>query len=400
MDDNPQMQQQELVGLIYMDHAATTPTHPEVWREMSLWFHEYFGNPATMYALGDICEVAVEKARQQVASLIGAEADEIYFTCGGTESDNWAVKGTAYAREAKGKHIISTPIEHHAVFDTCKFMEKQGFEVTYLPVDSYGMVAPDDVAKAIRDDTILVTIMHANNEVGTIQPIADIANVTRESEIPLHTDAVQTVGKIPVDVNDFQCDMLSISAHKFSGPKGVGALYVRKGTRIEPYMHGGGQERKRRAGTLNVPGIVGMGKGAEIAASHLAEERVRVAALRDKLRDGVLDQVPDLRVNGHPTERLPGNLHLCVEGIEGEAMILCLSMNLICVSSGSACTTGSLDPSHVLLAMGMPAEMAHSSLRLTLGSESIEAHIPYFLDVFPPIVERLRKMSPTYKAKG
>ena len=400
MDDKVEHAGEDLVGLIYMDHAATTPTHPEVWREMALWFHEYFGNPATMYALGDICAVAVEKARKQVAALIGAQPDEIYFTCGGTESDNWAIKGIAYANEAKGKHIITTTVEHHAVLHTCEFMQKQGFEVTYLPVDSYGMVSPDDVAAAIRDDTILVTIMHANNEVGTIQPIAEIGKITSERGVPLHTDAVQTVGKVPLDVKALECDLLSLSAHKFNGPKGVGALYLRKSTRIEPLMHGGGQERHKRGGTLNVPGIIGAGKAAEIAAGHVNQEMQRVAALRDALLDGLLKRIPDVRVNGHPTQRLPGSVHICVEGVEGEAMILCLSMNRICVSSGSACTTGSLDPSHVLLAMGMPPELAHSSLRITLGSESAQSHVPYFLDVFPGVVERLRKMSPTYKPRG
>ena len=399
MDENSEKHENDLVGLIYMDHAATTPTHPEVWREMTLWFHEYFGNPATMYALGDICAVAVEKARKQVAALIGAEPDEIYFTSGGTEADNWAIKGVGYAKDAKGKHIVTTAIEHHAVLHTCQFMERQGFEVTYLPVDSCGMVSPDDMAAAIRDDTILVTIMHANNEVGTIQPIAEIGKITRERGVLFHTDAVQTVGKIPVDVSALQCDLLSLSAHKFNGPKGVGAIYLRKGTRIEPFMHGGGQERKRRGGTLNVPGIIGAGKAAEIAAGHLEQEMARVTALRDALLDGLLKVIPDVRVNGHPTQRLPGSVHVCVEGVEGEAMILCLSMNRICVSSGSACTTGSLDPSHVLLGMGMPPELVHSSLRITLGSESAESHVPYFLNVFPGIVERLRKMSPTYKPK-
>ena len=393
-------QDRELVGLIYMDHAATTPAHPEVWREMSLWFHEYFGNPATMYGLGGICKAAVDKAREHVAGLVSATPDEIYFTSGGTESDNWAIKGAAYAHEPKGKHIVTTAIEHHAVLHSCQFMEKQGFEVTHVPVDSYGMVSPDDVAKAIRDDTILVTIMHANNEVGTIQPIAEIGKITRARGVPFHTDAIQTVGKVPVDVDELECDMLSLSGHKFDGPKGVGALYIRKGTRIEPFMHGGGQEKKKRAGTVNVPGIVGIGKAAEIAAGRIEREMARVAALRDRLRDGMLEQVPDVHFTGHPTQRLPGNAHFCVEGVEGEAMILCLSMNRICVSSGSACTTGSLDPSHVLLAMGLPPEMAHSSLRVTLGSQSAEAHVPYFLDQFPRIVKRLRRMSPTYKPKN
>ncbi len=387
----------ETVGLIYMDHAATTPAHPDVWREMTLWFNEYFGNPATMYALGGICYTAVEKSRSQVAELISAQPDEIYFTSGGTEADNWAIKGTAFKHEAKGKHMITSSVEHHAVLHTCEFMERRGFEVTYLPVDPYGMVSPDDVAKAIRDDTILVTIMHANNEVGTINPIAEIGKICRERGVLFHTDAVQTVGKIPVDVDALNADMLSISGHKFNGPKGVGAMYLRKGTRIENFMHGGAQEKNKRAGTLNVPGIIGIGKAAELAAPKIEAEMARVAALRDRLKEGVLARIPDARFNGHPTERLPGNAHFCFEGVEGEAMILCLSMNRVCVSSGSACTTGSLDPSHVLGAMGMPPELAHSSLRCTLGSESADSHISYFLEIFPPIVERLRTMSPTYK---
>ncbi|MBM4047371.1 MAG: cysteine desulfurase NifS [Planctomycetes bacterium] len=388
-----------MAGLIYMDHAATTPTHPEVWREMSLWFTEYYGNPATLYALGSKCSEAVEQARTAVADLIGAKPEEIYFTSGGTESDNWAIKGIACAPGVKGNHIITSSIEHHAVLEPCHFYEKRGCTVTLLPVDKHGLVDPDDVRKAITDKTILITLMHANNEVGTIEPIEVISKIAKERGIPFHTDAVQTVGKISIDVNALGCDMLSISAHKLYGPKGVGALYLRKGTKLQSFMHGGGQERNRRAGTLNVPGIVGLGKAAQIAKAELAAEAKRLTALRDRLRDGILNNIPDTSLNGHPALRLPNNVSVCVDGAEGEAMLLCLDLNRVSVSSGSACTTGSLEPSHVLLAMGIPAERAHGSLRFTLGMDNTEEQIEYVIRILPNIVHRLRQMSPTYAAK-
>lgn len=388
-----------MMGLIYMDHAATTPVAPEVRREMSLYFTEYYGNPATLYALGVRSSKAVEEARKKVADLIGARAEEIYFTSGGTESDNWAIKGIAYAHERKGNHIITTAIEHHAVLEPCAFLERRGFRVTYLKVDRYGLVSPDDVKAAITDKTILISVMHANNEVGTIQPIAEIGTIARERGIIFHTDAVQTVGKIPVNVGELKCDLLSVSAHKFYGPKGVGILYIRKGVKIEPFMHGGGQENNRRAGTHNVTGIVGMGKAAELAALNMAEEETRIRLLRDRLERGILERIPDVHVNGHPTLRLPSILNICVDGVEGEAMLLCLDMNRVCVSSGSACTTGSLEPSHVLLAMGVPQERAHGSVRFALGYQNTEEQISYVVETFAGIVARLRQMSPTYKKK-
>jgi cysteine desulfurase len=388
-----------MYGLIYMDHAATTPVAPEVRRDMSLYFTEYSGNPATLYSLGISCAKAVGEARARIAALIGAKPEEIYFTSGGTESDNWAVKGIAYAHERKGNHIITSAIEHHAVLETCDFMEKCGFKVTRVKVDKYGMVSPDDVRAAITDKTILISVMHANNEVGTLQPIAEIGAIAKERGILFHTDAVQTVGKIPVNVQELKCDMLSVSAHKFYGPKGVGIMYLRKGVKIEPYMHGGGQENNKRAGTHNVPGIVGMGKAAELAGPTMKAEDDRIRVLRDRLQKGILERIPDVQVNGHPTQRLAGILNVCVEGVEGEAMLLCLDMNRICVSSGSACTTGSLEPSHVLLAMGIPAERAHGSVRFALGHENTEEQIAYVVDTFASIVSRLRQMSPTYKKK-
>jgi cysteine desulfurase len=381
---------------IYMDHAATTPTDPEVERVMQPWFTEEYGNPSTMYNLGLSAGRALEAARAQIAGFLGADPDEIYFTSGGTESDNWAIKGVADAHQNKGRHLVSSTIEHHAVLDTVEFLEKRGFEVTKVPVDSTGLLDPEDVRKAIRPDTILVSIMHANNEVGTIEPIAEIGAIAREAGIIFHTDAVQTVGKVPISVDDLNVDILSASGHKFYGPKGTGLQYIRSRVRVTPLMHGGGQERRRRAGTHNMPGIVGIAKALEIAHGQMAEESSRELALRDRLWQGLEERISDIWMNGHPTERLANTLNFRVEGIEGEAMILCLDMNRIGVSSGSACTTGSLDPSHVLLAMGIPAEFAHGSLRITLGRDNTEEDIDYFLETFPPIVERLREMSPVY----
>jgi len=387
-----------LADVVYMDHAATTPLHPGVWAELSHCCHEYYGNPATMYSLGSQCEEAVEAARKELADAIHASADEICFTSGGTESDNWAVKGVAFRKNGKGKHIVTSAIEHHAVLEPCHFLEQHGFEITAVPVDEHGLVNPDDVRAAVRDDTVLITIMHANNEVGTIEPVEAIGAIAKDRGVPFHVDAVQTVGKVLVDVDAIQCDLLSISAHKIGGPKGIGALYVRKGTRLESFMHGGGQERGKRAGTHNVPGIIGLGKAASLTIAEMASESQRIMGLRDKLERGLFDGIENVRLNGHPTQRLPGHLNVSVEGVEGEAMILCLDMNRICVSSGSACTTGSLDPSHVLLAMGIPAEVAHGSLRFTLGRSNTEEHIDLVLKELPPIVERLRKMSPTYSS--
>lgn len=384
--------------VIYLDHASTTPADPEVVAAMSPWFTNGFGNPSTVYSLGLESARAVQEARETVARLINADPDEIYFTSGGTESDNWAILGTADARQKNGRHLITSAIEHHAVLETMEYLEKRGYEVTRIPVDSRGIIDPDDVRKAIRPDTILVSIMHANNEVGTIQPIAEVGKITREAGVLFHTDAVQTAGKLPLDVRELGVDMLSMSAHKFYGPKGVGLMFLRKGVRITPLLHGGGQERGRRAGTSNVPGIVGMAKALELAAERMAEDAVREAALRDRLWAGLQDAIEAIHVNGDLRQRLAGNLNVRLDGIEGESMILMLDMEGICVSSGSACTTGSLEPSHVLLALGIPKENAHGSLRVTLGRSTTSEHIDHFLKVFPPIVARLREMSPIWCA--
>lgn len=381
-------------GLIYLDHAATTPVHPLVRQAMMLYHTEYYGNPETLYSAGIAANEAVEDARRKVAALINCDPSEIYFTGGGTEADNWAVKGTAYAREKKGKHIVTSAIEHHAALEPCHFLEKRGFDVTRLPVDSDGMVTPDDVKKAIRKDTILVSIMHANNEVGTVEPVEEIGEITREAGVAFLVDAVQTAGNYPVDVQTMGCDMLALSAHKLYGPKGVGALYLRKGTRLVQLLHGGGQEGGKRAGTHNVHGIVGLGRAAEIAMEEMTLVMEQETELRDRLIKGILDGIPDVRLNGHATRRLPNNVNVCVEKVEGEAMLLSLDMKRICCSSGSACTTGSLEPSHVLLALGVPVEIVHGSLRFSLGRWTTEEQIDYVLEVLPGIVQRLRGMSP------
>jgi cysteine desulfurase len=381
---------------IYMDHAATTPVDPEVFEAMEPWLRGQFGNPSTLYALGGQAAQAMEEARERIASHLGAQPDEVFFTAGGTESDNWALKGVADAQGSKGRHIVTSTIEHHAILEPLEYLEKRGYEVTRVPVNSYGQVDPEEVRRALRADTILVSVMHANNEVGTIQPLAEIGALSREAGVPLHTDAVQTVGKIPVDVNALNVDMLSLSAHKLYGPKGVGAMYIRKRVRVTPLLHGGGQERRRRAGTHNVAGIIGLAKAMDLAVARMEEEGRRERALRDRLWEGIQERIPDVALNGHPSHKLAGLLNFRVEGIEGEAMILCLDMNWISVSSGSACTTGSLEPSHVLLAMGIPAELAHGSLRISLGRSNTDLDIDFFLDVFPPIVARLREMSPVY----
>ena len=379
---------------IYLDNAATTAVSPEVLEAMLPYFTQCFGNPSSIHSTGRDARRVVDAARKQVAAAIGAQPQEIYFTAGGSESDNWAIKGTAFAKRSKGNHIITSAIEHHAVLHTCAWLEKQGFEVTYLPVDEFGRVRVEDVEKAITDKTILITIMAANNEIGTIQPIAEIGKLAHDKGILFHTDAVQAIGAMPIDVNAMNIDMLSMSGHKFHGPKGIGALYIRKGVKIDQYLHGGAQERGQRAGTENLAGIVGMGKAIEIATQHLEENAARLTVLRDKLIDGILAEIPDVRLNGHRTQRLPNNVNVSVRYVEGEALLLRLDLAGIAGSSGSACTSGSLDPSHVLLAIGLPHEIAHGSLRLSLGTDTTEAEIDEVLDKLPGIVKNLRDMSP------
>ena len=386
---------------IYMDHAATTYTKKEVLEEMLPFFNEHFGNPSSIHKFGRDVRKYVDTAREKVAKALGALPEEIYFTAGGSEADNWAVKGAAYANKSKGNHIITTQIEHHALLHTCEYLEKEGFEVTYLPVDEYGLVSVEDVKNAIIDKTILISIMYANNEIGTIEPIAEIGKLAREKGIYFHTDAVQAVGSVKIDVKEQNIDMLSLSAHKFYGPKGVGVLYVRKGIKLISFIHGGAQERGRRAGTENVPGIIGLAKALELATENLEEHTRRITALRDKLIKGIMEKVPYTRLNGHPVKRLPGNVSFCFQYIEGESLLLNLDMKGIAGSSGSACTSGSLDPSHVLLAIGLPHEIAHGSLRLSLGDVNTEEDVDYVLEILPEIVDRLRQMSPLYeKVKG
>jgi cysteine desulfurase len=387
-----------MTDVIYLDHASTTPADPEVLAAMAPWHSEQFGNPSTVYSLGLTAAAAVQQARESIAQTLGADPEEIYFTSGGTESDDWAILGTADAQQKKGRHLVTSTIEHHAVLESMEHLEKRGYEITRVPVDGGGLVDPDDVRKAIRPDTILVSIMHANNEVGTVEPIAEIGKVTREAGVLFHTDAVQSAGKLPLDVNELNVDMLSVSAHKLYGPKGVGLMYLRKLTRVTPLFHGGGQERGRRAGTLNVPGIVGMAKAFELARGRMADDAAREAALRDRLWAGLSGSIEAIYLNGTMAHRLPNNLNVRLDGIEGESMILMLDMEGICVSSGSACTTGSLEPSHVLLGLGIPAELAHGSLRVTLGRSTTRENIDFFIEVFPPIVARLREMSPIWCA--
>ncbi|SHE50226.1 cysteine desulfurase [Caldanaerobius fijiensis DSM 17918] len=382
---------------IYLDNAATTPVKKEVLDEMMPYFSEKFGNASTLYSYGRESKKALDIARDRVAKALGADPAEIYFTSGGTESDNWAIKAAAYALREKGNHIITTSIEHHAVLHTCEYLKKQGFKITYLPVDEYGLVDVEEVKKAITDQTILISVMYANNEVGTIEPVAEIGEIAKERGILFHTDAVQAVGHIPVDVKKLNCDMLSLSAHKFYGPKGIGALYIRKGVKIHPYMHGGGQEKGRRAGTENIPAIVGLGKAIELATQNLNQSMEKLTFLRNKLINGLLNKIDHVKLNGHPEKRLPGNVNISVEYVEGESMLLSLDMKGICASSGSACTSGSLDPSHVLLAMGLPHELAHGSLRFSIGEQNTEEEIDYVIQVLPDIVARLREMSPLYE---
>ncbi len=382
---------------IYLDYAATTPTHPEVVKAMLPYFTEVFGNPSSIYSCGQEAKGVLEESRVKVANLIGAQNEEIVFTSGGTEADNLAIKGTAYANENKGNHIITTSIEHHAVLETCKFLEERGFRITYLPVDEYGLVSPDDVRKAITDKTILISVMQANNEVGTIEPIAEIGKITREAGIYFHTDAVQAAGHIPINVDELGVDLLSMSAHKLYGPKGVGALYIRKGTKLLSFMHGGEQERGRRASTENIPGIIGFGKAAELAQQEMGEEAKRVTFLRDKLINGLLERIDHIQLNGHPQKRLPNNINISVTFVEGESMCLNLDLAGICIATGSACSSSSIEPSHVLLALGIPPERAHGSLRFSLGKWSTEEEIDRVLEVLPQVVAKLRAMSPLLK---
>ncbi len=377
---------------VYMDHAATTPVRPEVVEAMLPYFSERFGNPSSIYALAREAKEAVEEARGRVAAAIGATPEEVYFTSGGTEADNWAVKGVAL--RGKGDHIVTSAIEHHAVLHPCQALEKQGYRVTSLPVDEFGRVEPAAVEEAITDATVLVSVMAANNEIGTIQPIAEIAKIAHDHKVPFHTDAVQAIGAFPVDVDAMGADLLALSAHKFGGPKGVGALYVRKGTRIGTFMDGGAQERGRRAGTENVPGIVGLGCAIELAVAEMPQNAPRLAGMRDRLIRGILDAIPEIRLNGHPTERLPNNVNVAFRYVEGESILLMLDALGIAASTGSACTSASLEPSHVLTSCGLPPEEAHGSLRLTLGSRNTEEDVDYVLSVLPGVIERLRKMSP------
>ncbi len=382
---------------VYLDNAATTMVRQEVLDAMIPAFTTYYGNPSSLHEFARDAGKLVDEARAKVAAAIGAKPDEIVFTGGGSESDNMVLRGVAAANKKKGKHIITSAVEHHAVLYTLQAMEREGVaELTILPVDEYGLVTPEQVKEAIRDDTVLVSIMFANNEVGTIMPVAEIGKVCREKGVLFHTDAVQAVGHVPINVSEMNIDMLSMSAHKFHGPKGIGALYIKKGVRVPALIIGGGQEKKRRAGTENVPGIVGLGRALELAVEHMEANALRVGALRDKLMAGIPAAIADVKLNGHPTKRLPNNVNYSIRFIEGESILLMLDINGIAASSGSACTSGSLDPSHVLLAMGLPHEVAHGSLRLTLSEFTTEDEIDYVLDLLPQIVQRLRDMSPLY----
>ena len=381
---------------IYFDHAATTKTDPRVVEAMLPFLGETFGNPSSVHDFGQEARAAVETARKRVADLIGARANEIVFTSTGTEADNFAIKGMVAAAQKKGNHIVTSLIEHHAILHSCKKLEKQGFQVKYVPVDGHGMVNPDDVARAILPSTILVSIMHANNEVGTIQPIEEISKIVKEKGVVFHTDAVTTVGNIPVNVNRLGVDLLSLAGHQFYGPKGVGALYIRQGVRIAPFIDGGIQEDGRRAGTENVPAIVGLGRAAEVAEQEMGPAAERCKRLRDAMEAGVKERIQYLRVNGHPENRLPGHLSICAQYIEGESMVLFLNMEGVAASSGSTCSSKALKASHVLTAMGVPPDVAQGSLLFTLGRDNTIEDVEHFLKVFPPIVERLREMSPLY----
>ena len=383
--------------LIYLDNAATTKTAPEVVEAMLPYFSEYYGNPSSVYEFASVSKQAVSDSRAVIAKALGASENEIYFTAGGSESDNWAMKAAAEAYRTKGRHIITTKIEHHAILHTAQYLEKEGYEVTYLDVDENGLVKLDQLKAAIRPDTILISVMFANNEIGTIEPIREIGEIAHEHGILFHTDAVQAFGQIPIQVDEYHIDMLSASGHKLNGPKGIGFLYIRKGVKIRSFIHGGAQERKRRAGTENVPGIVGLGKAVERAMATMEERTSKERELRDYLMNRVMKEVPYTRVNGHRTTRLPNNANFSFQFIEGESLLILLDMEGICGSSGSACTSGSLDPSHVLLAIGLPHEIAHGSLRLTLGEDTTKEDIDYVVEAIKKIVERLRSMSPLYE---
>ncbi len=381
---------------IYLDYAATTPTDPEVVKAMLPYFSNIFGNPSSLHSFGLEAKSAIDAVRATVASFLGANPEEIVFTSGGTESNNFVLKGIAYANKEKGNHIITSNIEHHAILEPCEFLETQGFTVTYVNVDEFGLVDPEDVKEAITDKTILISIMHANNEIGTIQPIAEIGKIAQEHGIYFHTDAVQTFGHLPITVDEVGVDLLTLSAHKLYGPKGVGALYIREGAKILPFMHGGGQERGRRASTHNVAGIVGLGKAVELARETMAKEAQKLTVLRDKLIRGILEGIGHTRLNGHPVKRLPNNVNVSVEYVEGEALLLNLDMEGIACSTGSACSALSLEPSHVLLAVGLPHEVARCSLRFTLGRYTEEEDVEYVLEVLPKVVKKLRAISPLY----
>lgn len=382
---------------IYLDNAATTMVNPKVVDAMMPFFTEYYGNPSSIYSFAGKAKEAVEDARATIAGILGAKTEEIYFTGGGSESDNWALKATAEMYGNKGKHIITSTIEHHAILHTCDYLEKQGYEITYVGVDENGRIKLDELKEAIRPDTILISVMAANNEIGTIQPLKEIGAIAKEHGILFHTDAVQAFAHIPINVDEMNIDMLSASGHKINGPKGIGIMYIRKGVKIGSFIHGGAQERKRRAGTHNVPGIVGMGMAAKIATEEMQERMAYECKLRDHLIERVLTEIPYSRLNGDRTNRLPNNTSFCFRFIEGESMLILLDQAGICGSSGSACTSGSLDPSHVLLAIGLPHEIAHGSLRLTLSEQTTMEEIDYTVDELKKIIERLRSMSPLYE---
>lgn len=383
----------------YFDNAATTPVREEVLQEILPYFREYYGNASSIYSIAKESKKALEAARAKVAAAIGATPDEIYFTAGGSESDNMALRGVVNASKKEKKHIITTKIEHHAILHTAEFLETKGVDVTYLNVDEFGKISLEELENVIRPETVLISVMFANNEIGTIQPIAEIGEIAKKHGVLFHTDAVQAVGHVPIDVEKLQVDLLSMSGHKLGAPKGIGAIYIRKGTRISPLIFGGAQEKKLRAGTENIAGIVGLGKAAELAVAEMEETTKKLTALRDKLIHGILESIPDSRLNGHPTDRLPGNCNISFSYIEGESLLLLLDALGIAASSGSACTSGSLDPSHVLMAIGLPHEIAHGSLRLTIDRENTKEQVDFILEKLPGLVQRLRDMSPVYPGK-
>jgi cysteine desulfurase len=388
--------------LHYLDNNATTQLDPEVLKAMIPYYTEKYANASGVYSFAQEVKKDMETARDTVAKLINAEPGEIVFNGGGSESDNTAIKGAAFANKDKGNHIITSKIEHHAVLNSCKYLEKHGFEITYLPVDKYGLVNPEDMKKAIKKETILVSIMYANNEVGTIEPVKELAAIAREAKVLFHTDAVQAAGKVKIDVKDLGCDLLSLSAHKFYGPKGVGILYIKKGTRMHSLIQGGHHEKNRRAGTENVAGIIGMAKAAELAMKDFEDGAVkkRITGLRDMLERGIVEKIPEVQVNGHPEKRMDNTLNVCIKHIEGEAMLIHMDFEGICASSGSACTSGSLEPSHVLLSMGIPHEIAHGSIRFSFSKFNTEEDVKKVLEVLPPVAVKLREMSPLWKERS